>query len=307
MKHFLRHILTFVTKLLPSGAPEFIYTVLAKPKSLRRLVNACLTFIIPDRLTLPEGALALDKKDPIVSGAITLGVYEWFETRVFRKTLKPGMVVVDVGAHIGYYTLIAARRVAPGGKVFAFEPEAENFALLERTLALNHFPHVACHDVALADVSGRGSLFLSPENSGDHRLYDPGDGRARQDVRLTTLDRFAREESLERVDLVKMDIQGAEGRALRGMCEVIAKSAGLTLFTEFWPEGLWSSGVDPRVFLASLRNLGFTIFEISERERRLLAVEDFDSFIRNYPDRHYTNLYCRKTGARVIPRPCTLS
>jgi len=102
--------------------------------------------------------------------------------------------------------------------VIAFEPDPENFAYLEKTVALNKLTNVTCYQLAIADSVGAGQLFLSPENNkGDQRIYASPEKRESIGIQLTTLDAFIKEHNVPKVDFIKMDIQGAEGLALAGM------------------------------------------------------------------------------------------
>src|SRR3989344_7406435 len=107
----------FFASFLPESAPEFIYTVILKPRLLKALTNKILLFIIPKQVVIPEGIVVLNPKDPVVSGALALGVYEKFETALMRRLLTAGMTVLDIWANVGYFTAIFARLVGQRGKV----------------------------------------------------------------------------------------------------------------------------------------------------------------------------------------------
>ena len=96
-------------KALPAGAPLFIYRNMLRLPPLRRIANRILLSLLPSTITIPEGVLTLNMHDPVVSGALALGVYEPFETALLRRIIEPGMTVLDIGANLGYQTVIAAR------------------------------------------------------------------------------------------------------------------------------------------------------------------------------------------------------
>ena len=107
------------------------------------------------------------------------GIWEPYETSLVMDLLHPGAVFVDVGANIGYFTVLAA---TTAGKVFAFEPDPENFRLLEANLALNALQRkVTAVPAALAEEDGEGQLYLSEDNLGDHQIYAAGDHCQRRD------------------------------------------------------------------------------------------------------------------------------
>ncbi len=159
-------------------------------------------------------------------------MWEPVETALFIELLHPGLRVVDVGAHVGYFTVLFSRLCGADGFVHAFEPEPSNHRLLRANLLVNDCSNVEAHALALSDSAGTDSLFLSPDNGGDHRMYFVA-GRARCSVRTDTLDRVL---ATERVDFMKIDAQGAEPRILRGMQGLIARERShLGVLMEFAP------------------------------------------------------------------------
>ncbi|MBI1976892.1 MAG: FkbM family methyltransferase [Candidatus Omnitrophica bacterium] len=192
-----------------------------------------------------------------------------FQTRLFKEIIRPGMTIVDVGANIGYYTLLFARQAGPEGRVFSFEPEPAQRAVLLENLDRNGVKNVFVSSSALADRIGCASLWLNEANQGDHRIYDPGDGRRRIEIETTTLDRFLKEKGCEKVDLVKIDVQGAEPRVIQGMKETIQRNPRIILFCELWPQGLKEAGESAALFLESLKVLGFKIQVVDEKKERL--------------------------------------
>jgi FkbM family methyltransferase len=141
--------------------------------------------------------------------------FEKFETQLFQSLLRKGMVVLDIGAYVGYYTLIAAGLVGENGKVFAFEPEPDNYALLLKNLEANKCNNVIPVQKAVSERNGISVLFLSAENEADHRIYDSHDGRESIAVGVTSIDSFFERKDCK-VDIVKMDIEGSEMMALQG-------------------------------------------------------------------------------------------
>ena len=212
------------------------------------------------------------------------GVWERFETALIGHLLQPGATMIDVGANIGYYAVLASRRVGATGTVFAFEPGAENFALLENNLRLNDCSNVVAERLALADENGRGKLFLSVSNPGDHRLhpaasfgdagYDGEPVRAAESVRLMRLDDYLAQRGAARVDVMKVDVQGAEMAVLRGAERTLRQNPGLFLLLEFWPYGLRQFGAQPGDLLAYLQEeMGFSVREIDPQRQELRPLD----------------------------------
>jgi FkbM family methyltransferase len=286
--------------LLPAGTPERIYAALFRG-SLGKLVNPVIQALLPKEVRLPEGVVALNPGDPAVSGAVAFNAFEPYETELFREALKPGMTVIDIGANIGYYTVIAASRVGASGKVIAFEPAPENYAFLKETIAANSFSQVAAYPLAVADKEGELQLNLYDSNKGKHSLVKDASTakgfNSSVTVKTVALDNFLRKEHIDRVDVVKMDIEGAESIALQGMNESLSNAK--MLFLEFTPSAIQKAGHDPDEVLRLLREKSFDIYAIDERAKSKRRITDFDALVRAIPETECANLFCEKPDFRI--------
>jgi FkbM family methyltransferase len=190
---------------------------------------------------------------------IASGLHELKTVRLVRALLRTGMTFVDVGAHIGWYTLVAARAVGPTGRVFAFEAEPSNFELLRRNVVANGYQdRVTLTPEAVCDASRRVSIFQSHEDSAYSSMYaTPGVSAECVVVQATSLDQFFRERGWPHVDVMKMDIEGAEPVALQGMVELAHRIPDLKLITEYHPMLLDASGRKPERMFDALEDLGF--------------------------------------------------
>lgn len=179
--------------------------------------------------------------------------YEPYVTAEIRRLLAPGNTFVDVGANIGYFTMLAAHLVGPAGHVVAFEPKPDNCELLRRSLSENGFEQVRLFPVAVAETS-RAFTFSSGGADSNARIMRDEEV-ADQDFALPTFEAVTLDETLadeERIDLIKMDIEGAEPRAWQGMQKIV-KRYQPTLILEFSPAFIrTTSGSDPRSFAAAL-------------------------------------------------------
>lgn len=265
---------------------------LGRIKTLRWLYDSLFGFLKPKSVMVQGHRMWLDDKDTLELG--THGVYEPTETALLKKELKPGDTFVDIGANIGYYTLIAARIVGHTGRVFAFEPDPTNFELLKKNVEQNGCSNVTLVNKAVSDRARTLKLFLNEANRGDHRIYDSKDGRRSIPVQAIALDGFFKKLD-KKVQFIKMDIQGAEAQALEGMKNLIRSNRSLKLVTEFSPGSLKLCGSDPIKYLKILQKLGFKLSELSEKEGSVRPV-DLKGLIRNLTDdsNRYTNLLCVK-------------
>ena len=194
----------------------------------------------------------------IGSRMLRRGAYQPHLTGLFQKILAPGMTFVDVGANIGYFSLLAARIVGETGAVVAIEPGERNGVLLQRSLARNRLRNVRLHPYAVSDR--RETLVYLPQGSNGTVTGLGGDGDVPSGGRLvpaTTLDDLLA--GLDRVDVIKIDVEGAEGRVLRGAAATLARHRPLVV-SEFSPLLLEAiSGVAGDAYLSHLLDLGYEL------------------------------------------------
>lgn len=221
------------------------------------------------------------------------GNFEPFETATLKTLVHEGDTIVDVGANIGFYTLLFARLVGDEGRVYAFEPDPGNFALLTKNIEVNGYQNVTAVQAAVSEESGSAKLFLAKGNHVDHKLYDTEEGRESVEVECCRLDDYF--DSLGPVQLIKMDIQGAEVGAVQGMQGLLERSAGVTVVTEFWPFGLESAGDSPQTYLDLLGSMGFEVLEVHEPTESIRPVDPTDLLERlTFANGKFTNLLCRR-------------
>ncbi|HEX2267748.1 MAG TPA: FkbM family methyltransferase, partial [Actinomycetota bacterium] len=177
--------------------------------------------------------------------------YETFELDVFEQVVRPGMVVLDVGANFGIYSVIAGARVGSTGRVFAFEPVPENVQYLRTNIDLNGLGNVEIVPEAVGSETGRMRIFLSPDSIGSHSasptnvrgtLSGQRSTQGHVDVPVTTIDDFVAARSVV-PDVIKMDIEGYEAFAVSGAASTLHGRP--TLFMEFSASLLERCGSDP--------------------------------------------------------------
>jgi FkbM family methyltransferase len=200
------------------------------------------------------------------------GIWEPYETALVLAALQPGDVFVDVGANIGYYPVIAADLVSPGGAILAFEPDPDNFRLLEQNLRLNGCEPVArAYRAGLADTAGQGQLYLSDDNAGDHQIFATGDGRRSLPISLYNGAEFLRGK-VQRIDLLKIDVQGAEYAVMAGLLPLLVELPRVPrIIIELTPLSLRQAGSSGRDLVELLATLGQPLWIIDHIEHRLAA------------------------------------
>lgn len=275
---------------LPPSAAYYIYTVILKPKLLRRMAQSVIKRLIPPTIDFRGTRIALNQDDAIVSGSLALGCYETFVTDVLEALLRPGMTFFDVGANIGIYTALGARIVGPAGRVVAIEPGPANVAVIRETVRLNSFENVTVAARAAGDRAERVSLYLCGDNPADHRLHDPTGRRRQVTVETVTLDALAVECGVVRADVVKIDTQGSEAAVFAGMVQLLAAKPSPVIVAEFWPWGLSQAGANPRELLHRITEAGFLVYEIDGDRRTVLPRLDLDALAGLNLERQHINL-----------------
>jgi FkbM family methyltransferase len=255
----------------------------------RRLMESMAPFYTsskPQICELPGGAhLLADLSEHVQRWIYFFGVYEESTVRWFRQRLGAGMVVLDIGAHVGQYSLIAASAVGPSGRVHSFEPSPVNFRRLAANLEMNEFRNVQVHQLAVSDTAGEATLFVpSHNNQGEASLQADQDDAQHVKVECVTIDQWARSADLgspARIDLVKIDVQGLEGKVLKGAQEAFLRFRPVIVceFEERFLRGMGSSSVDLKTRL--IEN-GYSIHRIGPSGLlpvRTEEVHDFENLV----------------------------
>ena len=182
------------------------------------------------------------KNDKYVGQRIALEKYEPYETELILRQAKSGDVVVDVGANIGYYTVLLANKVGPNGKVYAFEPDSTNFEILKKNIEANKLENVVMVNAAVSNKNGVSYLYKSKENYGDHKLIKnplvdkstsslKKGGSLREKIKTVKLDDYLKN---QKVNLMKVDTQGWEPAVFEGAKKIIEKNKPI-IFFEYSP------------------------------------------------------------------------
>jgi FkbM family methyltransferase len=217
--------------------------------------------------------LFLNPKDYTISASIAVNrdysiLQEADVTRLVERIIGRDSTVVDVGANIGWYTMLAARRAR---KVYAFEPEPESFSLLSRAVTANNCENVEAYPLCLSDHIGTETLYLSQtRNKGNHSIMS-SDGASAVQVDCTTLDMLFPE---EQIDLLKLDAEGAECKVLSGAKNLIAQKRLKNVIME-WNPAFWSD-------MGILNQ--FTAFEINSRIQFKFEKDSVDRNVHLVPN-----------------------
>jgi FkbM family methyltransferase len=217
---------------------------------------------------------------------------------IMKKEVKKGDTVLDLGANIGFYTLFLADLVGPGGRVFAFEPSPETFSILKKNVEANSYGNIVLEQKCIADKSGAEEFFMY-NDLGSHfsslsgNIYKMSKRITSVRTQTVSLDDYFNNYS-GRIDFIKMDIEGAENRALIGMKNIILKNKNLKIITEYAPIALKKvSGIKPEQYLINLKKIGFNLSEIDGEITKPIDFEEItDRLIPEDGECSGTNIFC---------------
>ena len=217
------------------------------------------------------------------------GVWETGTTRLLLDKLKEGDLFVDVGANVGYYTVLAASRVGDQGKVISFEPDPGNFRILSRNAVAFGSGNVTCEQLGVGSEDSRARLWLDPFDNATHSIVQRSGMHHYIDFRMTSLDNYFESRNLRCPDVIKIDTEGCEPLVLNGMSKLIGRTEALKLVVEFNPFLLMKNNANPQAFLSKLTQVGFTLNTISKDGKPKPV-----SLARVLQVKREQNLYCEK-------------
>jgi len=259
-------------------------------RSFETINSIAITYLKESMVEIDGHKIFLDKKD-----SLRLSYnqnYEIKELEIIKNEINLGDKVIDVGANIGYHTLLFARLVGNSGKVYAFEPDPDNFQILKKNILINRYDNVILEQKAVSEKTEVLKLFRSEENYGMHRIYQSKWCKDPINVNAIKLDDYFK--NLNDINFIKMDIEGAEYGALQGMKSIIENNKNLKIFTEFVPSSIIEYGIEPKKFLNFFLKNGFTILHVNS-DKIIKDENQVDEFIKNYLDLDFvSNLLCRR-------------
>jgi FkbM family methyltransferase len=216
---------------------------------------------------LPENFyMLLTPSEHIQQQLFWYGYYEKELGDMIKMCLKPGDVFLDIGANIGYFTLLAANS-EPTSKVISFEPVKGLFQKLEENISINSFKNITAFNIAVGEINEETELFISgPNNSGMSSFRQPENYSGKKEiVKVVTIDSWFKTARLSKIDLIKLDVEGSELAALKGTQETLQNFKPL-IIAEVNPETLASFSLTPGDIYGYLNKLNFDGFTISEKE-----------------------------------------
>jgi len=221
------------------------------------------------------------------------GCYEPETTEVFRRLLKPNMKVVDVGANIGYYTVLSAKLVEENGIVYAFEPEDRNFKDLVENVEFSELRNVVLFQKAVSDTSDIvATLHLSKYESGEHSLIQ---GRVKDESGTVEIETVRLDDAIDgEVDFLKTDTEGNELAVLRGAKRILS-NPNIKLVIEIFPEGFGLAGHTIETLWKYIEERGFEYIYLIDDWKHRVSLTNVDEVKRHTRRRGFsTNILCAK-------------
>jgi FkbM family methyltransferase len=197
-----------------------------------------------------------------------------------NEHIKDGMNVLDIGANIGFYTLLLSELVGKRGMVYAFEPDEENFIFLKKEVGER--TNVKLVNAACGDKSGKTYLYKSAKMNIDHQVYKTAESRERVEVNLVSVDDYLMDLK-DGIDFVKIDVQGYDCFVFQGMKKTLSRSPDVFIIGELWPFGLKNAGSSADEYISEVKAAGFDIniipkiklADLSMQENNKLFYVDF--------------------------------
>jgi len=218
-----------------------------------------------------------------------------FEISLLRKYIKKGETVIDIGANIGYYAAMLSNCVGENGIVHCFEPDATNFNHLEKVT--KHYKNIVINNKAVGSQTEKIKIYTSKELNVDHRTYQPEEYDKVIEIDAVSIDDYllgAKPAGARKVDFIKIDIQGFEMQAIKGMTNTLSNNQNIKVISEFWPYGLSKAGSSVTEYYNFLRSLNFNCYLLDNDSLSLLTIEKVKT-LEGLDKKHYFNIFATRT------------
>lgn len=228
---------------------------------------------LPNSYTLesvPGGKMYLNRAESRMMFERTLGVYEYWKTQLFKEILKPEMVVVDVGVNKGYFSLLSARLVGEKGRVLSFEPDPTNCEWIKKSIAENGYKSIKLFPMGLSDENGEFDFYVGKKSGQGSLLFNEKDAVSSTPIKVKTvpLDSVLKDENVSKVNLMKIDVQGADLKVIKGSLNALNNLQYLIM------------DVDTKILQEQeeifeiVKAKGFKIYSVSKERKQIFSPMD---------------------------------
>lgn len=208
-----------------------------------------------------------------------------FEIELLKKHVRQGDTVLDIGANVGFYAAILSKLVGINGKVHCFEPDATNFFHLKE--ATKNYSNITINNKAVSSKTETLKMYTSKNLNVDHRTYKPEDYEQEISVEAVSIDDYLGE---QKVDFIKIDIQGFEMQAIQGMQRILDTNKNIKLVSEFWPYGLKKAGSSVTEYYQFLSDKNFACYLLKKNKLTELTLENVQS-LESLGEEKYFNIF----------------
>lgn len=229
--------------------------------------------------------------------------YEEATTNIFKGFIKQGSIVVDIGANVGYFTLLSSLVVGDKGKVYAFEPEPKNYQLMLQNIKLNKLSNIVAENKAVSDKNGSIEFFVDEVESGGNSIFQNavqyGDKDLSHSIQIETVSIDKYFSNNEVIDFIKIDVQGAETLVLDGMRDIVKRNDNIKMVIEIAPYWLEKAGYSTAQCWELLTELGFKYkYRIHDKSNKL-DLTDLSTIVNHCKSGKLSliscvNLFCSK-------------
>ena len=256
-------------------------------KVAMKMLAARLAFVVPLPLVLPDKRFLLNHYGAKMYMSLTnspilldcaFGVYEYWTTRLVSEVVKEGMTIADVGAHEGYYSIMLAKLMHDKGRVLAFEPDPDNSAWLKRNIEANGYRCIEVHQYALADTEGEATFYPGGGvgslvfRSHVCAAFNPPSNPFTVQTRM--LDDVLREANVRNLDLVKVDVEGADLLVLKGAEQTLRTMNGSIIM-----DVDVGSHAERKELYELLVSCGFNLYSIGRRLQPIKTADEVSLFL----------------------------
>src|SRR3990167_2192625 len=230
--------------------------------------------------------------------------YEPETRRAFRRIVKPGMTVVDAGANIGYYTLLAAKSMGNSGRVYAFEPDPGYYALLKKNIEVNRLNKIVeLFQSAVGNAENKSTFFLGNLTANSFFSLPGVTTDKTIVVDVVSLDKFFSARNWPSVNVIKLDIEGSEKTALDGMRGLLKRNKDINIIIEVNPAFLEAAGTTAEELFLLLVELGFRQICILWKEMKSCKIPRDIKYLTAYSKNlGHVNLLCQRNGREELQR-----
>jgi FkbM family methyltransferase len=235
-----------------------------------------------------------DKDSGIPEFIITNNGYEEVTLHKIESILMNDNVFFDLGANIGFYTVLGSKLVGKNGKVISFEPTPDTRKYLIKNILANDLHNVVVEPLAISNKSGKAFFEVTDNSECNSIVLDENVVSEMIEIDTISIDDYCIKNNINSIDLIKMDIEGQEYNALLGMNNINKKSKNLKLIFEFNADNLNKNNQQPFIILETLVEMGFTSFTILLEGEKSFTLNDDFSFLLKIANRHNMNILATK-------------